>query len=157
MDKVNIYLYTTIKGPGAREGSYTYILEYITEKGPVTLTKQDSITATENRAHLLILIKALERLKHPCELEIYTDSGYIQSGALKWLKDWERRGWVTAKGMTVANREEWQQASELLGRHLVTFCIGERHSYREWIVTETEKKEKERRDAEENGKHGKKG
>lgn len=30
VDKVNIYLYTTIKGPGAREGSYAYILEYIT-------------------------------------------------------------------------------------------------------------------------------
>lgn len=154
MDKVNIYLYTTIKGPGAREGSYTYILEYITGKGPVTLTKQDNITATENRAHLLILIKALERLKHACELEIYTDSEYIRSGTLKWLKDWERRGWVTAKGRPVANKEEWQQASELLSRHLVTFRIGETHSYREWIVADTEKREKERRDA---GKHGKKG
>lgn len=154
MDKVNIYLYTTIKGPGAREGSYTYILEYITQKGPVTLTKQDSIAATENRAHLLIMIKALERLKHPCELEIYTDSEYIRSGALKWTKDWERRGWVTAKGRPVANKEEWQQASELLSRHLVAFCIGEMHSYREWIVADTEKREKERRDA---GKHGKKG
>lgn len=154
MDKVNIYMYTTIKGPGAREGSYTYILEYITAKGPVTLTKQDSITATENRAQLLILIRALERLKHPCELEIYTDSEYIRSGALKWLKDWERRGWVTAKGRPVANKEEWQRASELLSRHLVTFCIGGMHSYREWIVADTEKREKERRDA---GKHGKKG
>lgn len=154
MDKVNIYLYTTIKGPRVREGSYTYILEYMTEKGPVTLTKQDSITATENRAHLLILIKALERLRHPCELEVYTDSEYIRSGAVKWLKDWERRGWMTKKDRPVANKEEWQQASELLSRHLVTFCIGEKHSYREWIVADTEKREKERRDA---GKHEKKG
>lgn len=151
MDKVNIYMYTTIKGPGAREGSYTYILEYITGKGPVTLTKQDSITATENRAHLLILIKALERLKHPCELEIYTDSEYIRSGAVKWLKDWERRGWVTKKDRPVANKEEWQQASELLSHHLVTFCK-EKHFYSGWIKTDTERKEKERRDA---GKHGK--
>lgn len=154
MDKVNIYMYTTIKGPRVREGSYTYILEYMTEKGPVTLTKQDSITATANRAHLLIMIKALERLKHPCELEVYTDSEYIRSGALKWLKDWERRGWMTKKDRPVANKEEWQQTSELLSRHLVTFCIGETHSYREWIVADTEKREKERRDA---GKHGKKG
>lgn len=152
MDKVNIYLYTTIKGPGAREGSYTYILEYITTKGPVTLTKQDSITATENRAHLLILIKALERIRRPCELEIYTDSEYIRSGALKWLKDWEQRGWMTKKDRPVANKEEWQQASELLSRHLVTFCR-ENHFYSGWIKTDTERKEKERRDA---GEHGKK-
>lgn len=151
MDKVNIYLYTTIKGPRAREGSYTYILEYMTEKGPVTLTKQDSITATENRAHLLILIKALERLRHPCELEVYADSEYIRSGAVKWLKDWERRGWMTKKDRPVANKEEWQQASELLSRHLVTFHVGERHSYRKWIVADTEKKEKERRDADKDG------
>lgn len=154
MDKVNIYLYTTIKGPGAREGSYTYVLEKITSKGPGTLTEQGCITATENRANLLILIKALKRMTRPCELEIYTDSEYIRSGTLKWLKDWERRGWVTAKGRPVANKEEWQRASELLSRHLVTFCIGETHSYREWIVADTEKREKERRDA---GKHGKKG
>lgn len=153
MDKVNIYLYTTIKGPRAREGSYTYILEYMTEKGPATLTEQGNLAATENRAHLLILIKALERLKHPCELEVYTDSEYIRSGTVKWLKDWKRRGWMTAKDRPVANKEEWQQASELMRIHLVTFCVGEKHSYREWIVADTEKREKERRDA---GEHGKK-
>lgn len=154
MDKVNIYLYTTIKGPGVREGSYTYILEYITAKGPATLTEQDSITATENRAHLLILIRALQRMTRPCELEIYTDSEYIRSGTLKWLKDWERTGWVTAKGRPVANKEEWQQAAALMARHLVTFNVGVSHSYRAWIVADTEKKEKEKADA---GKHSKEG
>lgn len=154
MDKVNIYMYTTIKGPGAREGSYTYVLEKMTPKGPGTLTKQGSITATENRANLLILIEALKRMTRPCELDIYTDSEYILSGAKKWLKDWERRGWVTAKGRPVANREEWQQAAELMARHLVTFRLGEQNTYTEWIASDTERIEKERRDA---GKHGKKG
>lgn len=87
MDKVNIYLYTTIKGPRAREGSYTYILEYMTEKGPATLTEQGNLAATENRANLLVFIKALERIRRPCELEVYTDSEYIRSGTVKWLKD----------------------------------------------------------------------
>lgn len=154
MDKVNIYLYTTIKGPRTSEGSYTYVLEKITSKGPGTLTKQGSITATENRANLLILIKALKRMTRPCELDIYTNSEYIRSGALKWLKDWERRGWVTAKGRPVANKEEWQQAAELMARHLVTFRLGEQNTYTGWIASDTERIEKERRDA---GKHEKKG
>lgn len=153
MDKVNIYLYTTIKGPRAREGSYTYILEYMTEKGPATLTEQGNLAATENRANLLVFIKALERIRRPCELEVYTDSEYIRSGTVKWLKDWERRGWMTAKGRPVANKEEWQQASELMARHLVTFRLGEQNTYTGWIASDTERIEKERRDA---GKHGKK-
>lgn len=151
---MNIYMYTTIKGPAAREGSYTYILEYLTGKGPVTLTKQDSIMATENRAHLLIFIEAVKRIKRPCELEVFTDSEYLRSGAVKWLKDWERRRWMTAKYRELANKEEWQQVSEIMHSNFVTFHVGEPHSYRGWIIADTEKREKERRDA---GKYKKKG
>lgn len=146
MDRVNLYIYTTVKGPGTKSGTYTYLLEYVTEKGPATLTKQGTLEdATENRAHLRVLREALERLRKPCEIEIYTDSGYLKQGAEVWLRGWISAGWLNAKGKPVANREEWEQVAELLEKHLATFQVGANHSYRNWIQTETEKKEKERR------------
>lgn len=146
MDRVNLYIYTTVKGPGTKSGTYTYLLEYITEKGPATLTKQGTLEdATENQAHLRTLRKALERLRKPCEIVIYTDSRYLKQGAEVWMKGWINTGWINARRKPVANREEWEPVAELLEKHLATFRVGIDHSYRNWIQTETEKIEKERR------------
>lgn len=146
MDQINLYIYTTVKGPGTKSGCYTYLLEYITEKGPVTLTKQGELEeVTENQANLRVMNKAMERLKKPCEVMVYTENRYIQKGAESWLTGWKEAGWMTARKKPVANREEWEKTAEILGRNLVRFCVGEPHSYRNWMIAETEKMEKERR------------
>lgn len=146
MDQVNLYTYTTIKGPGTKSGSYTYLLEYITEKGPATLTKQGTLeNVTEHQAHMKMFLEGMERLKKSCEVMVYTDSKYLQQGTEEWLKDWKTTGWVTKRGKPVANKEEWEEIAELLGRHLISFQVGGNHSYKSWIQAETEKKEKERR------------
>jgi hypothetical protein len=68
MDRVSLYTYTTVKGPGRKGGSYTYILECMTERGPATLTVQGELEGvTENKAQLRMLREALERLRRPCE------------------------------------------------------------------------------------------
>ena len=146
MDKVNLYFYTTVRGPGTKSGTYTYILEFATEKGPATLTKQGTLEeVTEHKADLTVLCMALERLKKPCEVTIYTESRYLQNGIEHWMEGWRAYGWINARGNPVANREEWEKAAELLGRHACCFRTGQKHSYREWIIRETEEKEKERR------------
>lgn len=146
MDRVNLYIYTTVKGPGVKSGSYTFLLEYDTEKGPVTLTKQGTLAdVTEHQAHLRIFREAMERLKRPCEVEIHTDSRYLQMGVQEWLNDWVKAGWENRRGKPVANREEWQKIAEILERNLVSFRVGEPHPYRIWLQAETEKKEKERK------------
>ena len=106
MDQVSLYIYTTVNGPGAKSGTYIYLLEYITEKGPATLTKYGTLeSVTENQAQLKILREAMKRIKKPCEVEIYTDSVYLQQGAEVWLKGWQAAGWINAKGKPVANRK----------------------------------------------------
>ena len=146
MDKVNVYIYTTVRGPGTKSGSYTYLLEYITDRGPATLTKQGELEqVTENQANLQVLTEALQRLKKQCEVTIWTESRYLQQGAEHWIHEWQQSGWMTARKKPVANREEWEKVAELLGRHETSFRVEQDHSYRNWIQTETEKKEKERR------------
>ena len=68
---------------------------------------------TNNRMELLGVIRALEVLKKPCTIEVYTDSQYVQKGISEWIIGWKRRGWKTADKKPVKNVELWRQLDEL--------------------------------------------
>lgn len=146
MDIVNIYTWTSAKGPSKKRVAFTFILEMETEKGPATLTKTDVLELpTENQAELKALSSALQRLKRPCMLNIYTNSVYISAGYEQdRLKKWIENDWKNAKGKPVANMEEWKELAELLGRHKFQFFTGMKHSYASWMQIETQKREKEK-------------
>jgi ribonuclease HI len=42
-------------------------------------------------------------------LVIRTDSKYLIDGLQSWLSGWKRRGWRTASGSAVLNRDLWEQ------------------------------------------------
>src|SRR5574341_2008263 len=48
---------------------------------------------TNNRMELMAAIKALESLKRPSRVRLYTDSQYVRNGIRTWIHDWKRRGW----------------------------------------------------------------
>ena len=55
-------------------------------------------------------IEVLRRLQRtPGALAIYTDSTYVIHGIREWIWAWRRRGWKTAEGGDVLNRELWEQ------------------------------------------------
>ncbi len=64
---------------------------------------------TNNRMELLGAIMALEALKSPCDVVLYTDSQYVQKGIGEWLPNWIRRGWKTAGGDPVKNKDLWER------------------------------------------------
>jgi ribonuclease HI len=64
---------------------------------------------TNNRMELMAAIQALEALKRPCEVELYTDSAYLRGGITSWLASWKRNGWKTADRKPVKNVELWQR------------------------------------------------
>ncbi|MBX9926945.1 MAG: ribonuclease HI [Hyphomicrobiaceae bacterium] len=74
---------------------------------------------TNNRMELLAAISALETLKEPCEVELYTDSNYVKDGISKWITGWKRNGWKTADKKPVKNAELWQRLDAARGRHKV--------------------------------------
>ena len=121
MTRVNIYTYTTIKGPRKQAGAFAYILEMETDKDPATLSKIQMLPkVTQNQAELTVLAAALQRIKKPCVLSIYTDCKHVAAAFEKnWIDSWKENGWINARGKPVGNREEWQKAAELLGRYLM--------------------------------------
>lgn len=74
---------------------------------------------TNNRMELTAVIEALRALKRPSRVALYTDSQYVQKGVTEWLPNWKRRGWKTAGGTPVKNRDLWEILDELVSRHEV--------------------------------------
>ena len=75
---------------------------------------------TNNRMELTAAIKALEALKKPCEVDLHTDSSYLQNAFVKrWLSNWKRKNWKTSSGSDVLNRDLWEKLLELTKIHNV--------------------------------------
>ncbi len=72
---------------------------------------------TNNRMELLAVIRALEALKRPCRVRLYTDSKYVQQGIRDWIHTWKRNGWRTADRKPVKNQALWQELDHLAARH----------------------------------------
>jgi ribonuclease HI len=68
---------------------------------------------------LLAAIMALEALKTPCEVVLSTDSQYVQKGIGEWLPNWIRRGWKTAGGEPVKNKDLWERLQAAAKPHKV--------------------------------------
>jgi ribonuclease HI len=74
---------------------------------------------TNNRMELTAAIRALEALKRPSQVKLYTDSIYVMKGITTWIRDWKRRGWRTADKKPVKNEDLWRQLDEVAARHRV--------------------------------------
>ncbi len=76
---------------------------------------------TNNRMELMAAIQALEALQRPATVDLYTDSKYLLDGITKWIKGWQRNGWLTAAKKPVKNDDLWRRLTEAMSRHEVTW------------------------------------
>lgn len=74
---------------------------------------------TNNRMELTAVIRALEALKRPSRVRVYTDSQYVQKGISEWIHSWKRKGWKTADKKDVKNADLWRALDALAQRHEV--------------------------------------
>lgn len=76
---------------------------------------------TNNRMELTAAIKALECLKRPSEVTLYTDSSYVKNGIEQWLAKWKRNNWRTSGKSAVKNKDLWEQLDALTTQHQITW------------------------------------
>ncbi|MDP8228550.1 MAG: ribonuclease HI [Candidatus Electryoneaceae bacterium] len=84
-------------------------------------------STTNNRMELMAVIRALEALKRPAELDIYSDSSYVVQGVTKWLPNWIRRGWRRSKG-ELLNIDLWKELNRLKQQHRIQWHWVKGHS-----------------------------
>ena len=103
---------------------------------------------TNNRMELTAVIKALENLKRPCEVDLYSDSKYVIDALDKgWVYNWEKNNWVKKDKKPALNADLWQQLLVLIRRHVVHFHWVKGHADNpknnrcdQLAVTETQKR-----------------
>lgn len=74
---------------------------------------------TNNRMELTAAIMALEALREPCHVRIFTDSEYVRRGMTEWLAGWKAKGWRTAGRKPVKNADLWQRLEGACARHQI--------------------------------------
>lgn len=82
------------------------------------LTGHDPAT-TNNRMELTAAASALEALKRPCRVVLYTDSDYVKSGITRWHTGWVRKNWRNAAGDPVANMDLWKRLLDAAKPHQI--------------------------------------
>ena len=84
---------------------------------------------TNNRMELLAVIQALNKLKEPCNVTLYSDSAYVVNAfEQNWIEDWQIRNWRTAGKKEVKNIDLWQKLLEYTKTHNITFNKVKGHS-----------------------------
>ena len=74
---------------------------------------------TNNRMELTAPIRALESLKRPMPVRLYTDSTYVRGGITGWVATWKANGWVTSGRQPVKNVDLWRLLDAAVSRHRV--------------------------------------
>lgn len=73
---------------------------------------------TNNRMELSGVIAALQCLKEPCRVELYSDSKYVIDGLSKgWAKSWRSKGWIKSDRKPALNPDLWETLLTLTERH----------------------------------------
>jgi ribonuclease HI len=128
MKQVTIYTDGACSGnPGP--GGWGAVLMYGDKKKELSGGEAQT---TNNRMELSGVITALETLREPCKVELYTDSQYIVNAINEgWLLSWQKRGWRRKEG-AVKNLDLWQKLLPLLETHMVTFNWVKGHAENEY-------------------------
>ena len=128
MKKVTIYTDGACSGnPGP--GGWGAILMYGDAKKEIS---GGDVSTTNNRMELISVIMALDALREPCVVNLYTDSQYVANAInLGWLDSWRRMGWKR-KGGEVKNPDLWIKLVPLLEKHSVSFIWVKGHAENEY-------------------------
>lgn len=127
--KVTIYTDGACSGnPG--NGGWGAVLMFGGVKKEMSGAEKDT---TNNRMELTAVIRALEALKEPCIVDLYSDSAYVVNAFVQdWITSWKTRGWRGSDKKPVKNLELWQTLDALTAKHEVTFIKVKGHADNEF-------------------------
>ena len=114
MKTVTIYTDGACSGnPGP--GGWGAILEYMGHERELSGGEPNT---TNNRMELTAVIKALQALKEPCTVELYSDSKYVIDALQKgWAAGWRKRGWIKSDKKPALNPDLWELLLSLTETH----------------------------------------
>ena len=117
MKKVDIFTDGACRGnPGP--GGYGSIIRTQGEEEEISGSAKNT---TNNIMELTAAVVALKQLGEPCEVVLTSDSQYLVKGMTEWVKEWIKKGWVTANKQPVKNKNIWVELDQLSKSHKITW------------------------------------
>jgi ribonuclease HI len=113
----DVYIYTDggchgNPGPGA----WAALLRWQDQEKELSGFEQKT---TNNRMELTAAIQALQHLKRPMTVHLYSDSQYVVKGITTYINDWRQNDWHTAIKKKIKNLDLWRKLDELNAHHTV--------------------------------------
>lgn len=124
MKQISIYTDGACRGnPGP--GGWGAILRYGQQEKMLSGSVNNT---TNNRMELTAAIEALKALKERCQVDIYTDSQYLQKGIKDWINAWKARNWRRADRAPVKNADLWRELDSVASKHDINWHWVRGHS-----------------------------
>lgn len=127
MKKAEVEAYTDgscLGNPGP--GGWAYVLLYGQHRKEMSGYAFDT---TNQRMELLAAAEALEALKRPCRVTLYSDSAYLINAFQQgWVRRWQGADWQTKAKTDVANRDLWERIIAMTRVHDVEWAKVKGHS-----------------------------
>ncbi len=111
-DKILVFTDGACSGnPGP--GGYGTVLVY--PEGRIEELGGGEKNTTNNRMEMLATIRGLGKVSgSKIIVLVLTDSTYVIRGISQWIFGWKRKGWKTAAGKEVSNKDLWQRLDQLV-------------------------------------------
>ncbi len=88
---------------------------------------------TNNRMELTAVISALEALKEPCAVELYSDSKYVIDALQKgWAVSWRKKNWIKSDKKSALNPDLWEKLLNLTEIHEMRYHWVKGHADNEY-------------------------
>ena len=125
MKKVVIYTDGACSG-NQGPGGYGAVLLYGKHRKEISGGEK---ATTNQRMELLAAVAALEELKEPCQVELYSDSAYLVNAFnQRWYVKWQQNGWLNSKKEPVQNRDIWTKLLALAEKHRIEWIKVKGHA-----------------------------
>ncbi|MBR0464013.1 MAG: ribonuclease HI [Clostridia bacterium] len=119
LKKITVYTDGACSGnPGP--GGWGAVLIYKDQRRELSGFEMET---TSNRMEITAAIRALSALKMPCEVDLYTDSAYLENAFNQnWINGWIKNNWIKKSDKSpVLNQDLWLQLLELTKIHSVSW------------------------------------
>jgi ribonuclease HI len=117
---------SSLSNPGGPGGTGFVVLDRARAGlrfGGTRFTSDGPHAVTNNRMELRAVLEALDGLPPGDAVEVVSDSRYVVDALSRWIHGWRRKGWRTAAGEPVLNRDLIEEA-DARGR-----AVGARYSW----------------------------
>lgn len=115
LKKIDIFTDGSCLGNPGR-GGIGIVLRYQQHQKQIAVGYQ---LTTNNRMELQAAITALNALKQPCAVTLYSDSQYLRKGITEWIHTWKRNQWQTSQKKPVKNQDLWIALDQAMQRHQI--------------------------------------